>query len=155
MFETMPLSDEHSEERTLVEAFGEMFAAGGGSSMAGRLLGWLMLCDPPGQSTTQLAEALGAAKSSVSTAARTLVQAGLAERYRRSGSREVYYRMSASAWEQMLERTADDITRWRRLAERGRAIDTRNPRFAAMHDLFRFYEDRWPDLLAAWKKEHE
>lgn len=150
----MPLSDEHSEERRLVEAFGEMLAAGGGSNMAGRLLGWLMLCDPPGQSTTQLAEALGAAKSSISTAARALVQSGLAERYRKPGSREVHYRMSDGAWEHMLERTADDITRWLRLAERGLAIDAHNQRLAAMHDLFRFYEDRWPDLLAAWKKEH-
>ena len=42
--------------------------------MAGPILGWLLICDPPVQSTGELADVLGASKESLSTMTRLLIQ---------------------------------------------------------------------------------
>jgi DNA-binding MarR family transcriptional regulator len=55
--------------------------------------GWLLICDPPQQSLTQLADALSVSKASVSTVARQLREAGMAERLP-SPNRQHLYRVT-------------------------------------------------------------
>lgn len=43
--------------------------------IAGRILGWLMICDPPEQSAGQIAEAIGASRASLVTNMRMLTGA--------------------------------------------------------------------------------
>jgi DNA-binding transcriptional regulator GbsR (MarR family) len=45
--------------------------------MLGRVLGWLLVCDPPEQSAAELAERLQASKGSISTATRLLLRMGM------------------------------------------------------------------------------
>lgn len=153
----MPLSDENSDTARLVEAFGSYYASSGLPRMAGRLIGWLMVCDPPGQSTSGLMEALGASKSSISTMSRLLEQVGLVNRYRKPGSREMYHRVAPGAWQRIIERRGGEITNLRRLAEHGIAVigdDTdRENRLVEMRDAFLFWEREWPALMERWKKE--
>ncbi len=68
--------------RTLALFFEEM----GFPRMAGRILGWLLICDPPEQSAGQLAGVLQASKGSLSTMTRLLIQMGLVERVGLPGS---------------------------------------------------------------------
>jgi len=153
----MPLSDENSDTARFVEAFGSYYAAGGLPRTAGRLIGWLMVCDPPGQSTSDLLKALGTSKSSVSTMSRLLEQVGLVDRYRKPGSRETYHRVAPGAWQMIFERRGVEIINLRRLAERGIAIvgdDTdRASRLLEMRDAFLFWEREWPALMERWKEE--
>jgi biotin operon repressor len=58
----------------------------------GRVYGWLLICDPPQQSLTQLADALSVSKASVSTVARQLQEAGMVERLP-SPNRQHLYRV--------------------------------------------------------------
>ena len=69
----------NEEQRRLVEEFGLLYEQMGGTRMAGRVSGYLLMCDPPVQSLTQIAEALGVSKAAVSGAARVLLQFGVVE----------------------------------------------------------------------------
>ena len=41
--------------------------------ITGRIVGWLMICDPPEQSPAQIAEAIGASRASLTTNMRLLI----------------------------------------------------------------------------------
>ncbi|HEX6468846.1 MAG TPA: MarR family transcriptional regulator [Streptosporangiaceae bacterium] len=55
--------------------------------MVGRLLGYLLICDPREQSIAELAEALLASRSAIAGAVKTLEQMGLVRRSRAAGER--------------------------------------------------------------------
>ena len=67
--------------------------------MTGRVLGWLLVCDPPEQSAAQLAEALDASKGAISGATAALVRMRLVERLRIRGERADRFRMRPEAWD--------------------------------------------------------
>ena len=85
--------DHRLEERRFVEDFSLYFEQMGYPRSAGRILGWLLICDPPVQSTGELADALGASKGSRSTMTRLLIQVGLIERAGMPGRRRDYSRI--------------------------------------------------------------
>ncbi|GAP15678.1 predicted transcriptional regulator [Longilinea arvoryzae] len=70
--------------------------------MAGRLLGWLLICVPPVQSAKEIGETLQMSKGSVSTIARQLRQMGLIEKVAQIGARGDFYRIHPNATESML-----------------------------------------------------
>src|SRR5215475_10862581 len=55
--------------------------------MAGRMLGYLLICDPPQQTIDQLAEALLASRSAITGAVKLLEAYGMVVRNRRTGER--------------------------------------------------------------------
>ena len=59
--------------------------------MAGRMWGWLLICDPPEQTAADLAEALQASRGSISGTARILSRAGMIRRTTRRGDRREYF----------------------------------------------------------------
>jgi len=62
----------------------------GGPRTMGRVYGWLLICDPPQQSLTELAKTLAVSKASVSTVARQLQEGGMIERLPSSTRQHVY-----------------------------------------------------------------
>lgn len=68
------------EEMHFVEDISLYFEQMGLPRMAGRVLGVLLICDPPAQSLTDLCERLQASKSSVSTTTRLLTEEVMAYR---------------------------------------------------------------------------
>ena len=79
-------------QRELVEEFGLLYEEMGSTRMCGRVGGWLLLCDPPVQSLTEIAEGLGVSKAAVSGAARLLLQNHVVERVGEPGQRGDFYR---------------------------------------------------------------
>ncbi len=80
------------EERRFAEELGSYWEDAGGTRMAGRVLGALLLADPPEMSSAELVGFLGISAGSVSTATRELIRPGLAERVRVPGDRQDYFR---------------------------------------------------------------
>ncbi|WP_304454796.1 GbsR/MarR family transcriptional regulator [Nocardiopsis sp. YSL2] len=76
--------------RRYAEEVGIALAQMGTTPAFGTLLGWLLICDPPSQTTTQLREAVGLSKASVSTGMRALEQSGLVRRVPTSGRGHAY-----------------------------------------------------------------
>ncbi|GAA0936800.1 hypothetical protein [Nonomuraea longicatena] len=93
-------------DKEFVDRMGLALERLGGTRTMGRLWAWLMVCDPPHQSLTDLAAALGVSKTAVSTVARYLEAGAILERVPVAG-RQHHYRVAAGGWEQLLaDRTA-------------------------------------------------
>ena len=68
------------KERQFADEVGTVMSGMGMPAAFGKLMGWLLICDPPQQTSTQLTEALGLSKGSVSTGMRALEQLGMVRR---------------------------------------------------------------------------
>jgi DNA-binding transcriptional regulator GbsR (MarR family) len=89
------------EEAEFVDRFGLFMEMLGGPRTMGRVYGWLLICDPPQQSLTELAQALSVSKASVSTVARQLQQGGMIERLP-SPTRQHHYRVTPGGFASVL-----------------------------------------------------
>jgi DNA-binding transcriptional regulator GbsR (MarR family) len=89
------------EEAEFVGRLGLFMEMLGGPRTMGRVYGWLLICDPPEQSLTQLAQTLSVSKASVSTVARQLQEAGMIERLP-SSTRQHLYRVTPGGFASVL-----------------------------------------------------
>ena len=146
-----------------VEQMGGYFETNGLTRLAGRLLGWLLVCQPERQSAEDLAAALDASSGGISTNARTLIQFGYIERLALAGDRRTYYRLRPNAFaagERQRIRSMADLTV---MAESGlRAMHGAPPestrRLVEMRALLSYMQDALVDALdrfgAAEDPEH-
>jgi DNA-binding transcriptional regulator GbsR (MarR family) len=128
--------------------------------MAGRVLGWLLICDPPEQTFGQLAEVLQASKGSISAAMKFLVPAGLVERISRPGHRRDYYRCRPGAWADLARDQSRLYDEFRELAQRGLELladapAARRERLQDMHDFYAWLEREMPALWERWRAQQE
>jgi DNA-binding transcriptional regulator GbsR (MarR family) len=89
------------EEAEFVDRLGLFMQMLGGPRTMGRVYGWLLICDPPRQSLTELADALSVSKASVSTVARQLQEGGMIERLP-SSTRQHLYRVTPGGFATVL-----------------------------------------------------
>ncbi|TVT44308.1 MarR family transcriptional regulator [Amycolatopsis rhizosphaerae] len=108
--------------------------------IAGRILGWLMICDPPEQSAGQIAAAIGASKASLATNMRLLTEAKFVRRRSRPGERTHYYQVDDNAWETVVRRRLAGLAGFRDLAADGMALagagSDRAERLRVAHDVY-------------------
>jgi DNA-binding transcriptional regulator GbsR (MarR family) len=146
--------------RNYAEDVALYFEQTGLSRSAGRILGWLLVAEPPHQSMTDLVDGLKVSKSSVSTATRTLMQVGLIERISLPGVRQDYYRITEGIWKNAIQQQADQATGLRKLAEQGLKLTVdqsseQQKQLREMRDLYAFIEEEVPILLARWEKRQK
>ena len=135
-----------------VEQMGGYFELNGLTRLAGRLLGWLLVCQPERQSSEDLAAALDASSGGISTNARTLIQFGYIERLALAGDRRTYYRLRPNAFaagERQRIRTMSDLAV---MAEAGmRALEGSPPentrRLQEMHALLSYMQTALVEAL--------
>lgn len=108
-----------AEQKLLIEDFGILFEESGLPRMAGRILGWLLICNPPHQSAAELCKVVGGSKGSISTVTRLLLQRGLIEKVGIPGRRVMYYRFRSGSWSQMVESHIAVLEGVSELTERG------------------------------------
>ena len=148
-------------QRTLfVEKIGILFEQSGMPRMAGRIIGWLLICDPPSQTAAELAEALQASKGSISTMTRLLLQVGLIEKVLIAGERRDYYQVRPDVWIELVRSKLAILHEFRRLAEEGLALLSAESaavrqRLEAMHQTYAFFERELPGLLDRWQAEQK
>lgn len=149
---------QQSEQQHFVEEVGLEFEQAGLPRMAGRILGWLLICDPPHQSPGELAQVLRASKGSISTMTRLLIQLGMIERLSLPGQRRDYLRIKPDLWPALLKRRMALISDFRRLAERGLSVldgreTEQRQRLQEMCALYAFFEREIPALFERWERE--
>jgi hypothetical protein len=142
------------------EEFGVLFEQWGFPRMSGRILGWLMVCDPQHQSAAELSEVLGASKGSISTSTRLLIASGLVERIGMPGERVSYYRMVADPVNPIMRLEMADAIALRRLMERGLEILSGVSPKSKMHlellrELMKFRERELPKLIERFRADYE
>ncbi len=148
------------EEEHFIEDMGLLFEQGGHPRMAGRIMGWLLISDPPYQSATQLADVLQASKGSVSTMTRLLLQMGFIERVAMPGNRREYFRLKSGAWIEMIRQTVYELRAMRELAERGlKLTENKDPELQARlkeaRDFYAYLEREYPLLIERWEDRKE
>jgi len=144
------------QERHFIEDIGLFFEQMGLPRMGGRILGVLLISDPSVQSLTELAEALQASKSAISSATRLLLEAELIERVPGPAARQEYYRFRSGGWVMFMRQRLEVMTDLHQIAERGLGLMKGKPaalseRLMEAHDLFSFMEIEY----ANWTQRFE
>ncbi|MGH3942076.1 MAG: GbsR/MarR family transcriptional regulator [Pseudonocardiaceae bacterium] len=121
----------------------------------GRVLGWLLVCEPVYQSAEELAAGLHASRGSISMATRSLIRMGNIERQTRRGDRRTYYGIRPGAWTSVFEHQTQTATKLRQLAKQGLELlddepTERRVRLQELHDLTTFYERASLAMLSQW-----
>jgi len=140
-------------ESEFVEEMGQFLASLGMTPMAGRMWGWLLICEPSEQTAAEIAEALHASRGAISGTARLLANAGLVRRSTRPGDRKEYFSAPAEALDSMLMSAASLYRQMRRIAERGLAAIEGRPaeskaRLEEFRDVMGFVEVEVPRVIA-------
>ena len=142
----------NDEEAQFVEEMGQVLASYGMTPMAGRMWGWLLICEPQEQTAAELSEALHASRGAISGTARILAGAGFIKRTTRRGDRREYFSAQPEALEGFLRNAGQVYARFRILAEKGlEAIRDHSPpskeRLEELRDLFGFVEREMPVVI--------
>jgi DNA-binding transcriptional regulator GbsR (MarR family) len=139
-------------ESAFVEEMGQALASYGMTPMAGRMWGWLLICEPPEQTAAELAEALQASRGAISGTARMLTTAGMIRRSTRRGDRREYFSAPPEALDSFLEGAGRIYRRFREIAERGLDATADRPpesrrRLEELRDVFAFVEREVPVVV--------
>jgi len=145
-------------ESEFVEEMGQFLASLGMTPMAGRMWGWLLICEPAEQTAAEIAEALHASRGAISGTARLLANAGLVRRATRRGDRREYFSAPAEALDAMLMSAASLYRQMRQIAERGLAAIEDRPadsktRLEEFRDVMGFVEIEVPRVIARFLAE--
>lgn len=146
------MPEQYYEKQHFVEDTSLYFEQFGLPRMAGRILGVLLICDPPDQSITDLCERLQASKSSISTNTRLLDEMGLIERVASPVPRQVYYRFAPGGWVTFMRMRMRLYGALHEVAERGLALlhaddPALRARLQEAHDMFSRIEEEMPQIL--------
>lgn len=144
-------------ELTFVEEVAIAFEQAGLPRMAGRILGWLLICDPPEQSSTELAAVLHASKGSISSATRLLLPSGLVQRRSHPGERRDYFAIRPEAWAALVRTRLAEVVSFRELTARGldllnEAPKERRERLEEVHELYAWLAHEMPELWQRWEE---
>ncbi|MEU4343067.1 hypothetical protein AB0H00_17615 [Nocardia sp. NPDC023852] len=90
--------------------------------ITGRILGLLMICDPPQRSAGEIAETIQASRASLTSNMRFLTVIGLIRKVRVPGGRTAYYRIEDDAWHKVIQRKLDSLAAFGDIAEQGVAL---------------------------------
>jgi DNA-binding transcriptional regulator GbsR (MarR family) len=145
------------QEKHFIEDMGLLLEQSGVPRMAGRIVGLLMICNPPHQSPSELAEKLRASKGSISTMTRLLLEMDLIERIALPDDRRDYFRIRPDASTQIIMFEASEFATGRQITERGLELIRNEPaelqeRVRQAHDLYAFLERETPLLIERWNK---
>jgi len=147
------------KEKAFIEEVGVGFEQTGMPRMAGRVFGWLLIADPPYQSSAELAKVLQASKGSISTTTRLMVQIGLIERFVIPGVRHDHFRLHPEALQRIIKHgLEDEIEILKNLAEHGLELlkgesSMRRQWLEKMLDRYTFLDKEFPALMERYEKQ--
>ncbi|GAA2215004.1 hypothetical protein GCM10009850_104710 [Nonomuraea monospora] len=150
------LSPVKPSESEFVDRMGLVMERLGATRSMGRLWAWLMICDPPDPSLTDLAAELSLSKTAVSTVARQLEAGGIIERVPTAG-REHRYRAVGGGWAQILRVQLGLVKQSLETLEYGLSIldesrAAQRVRLEETRDFFAFTVQDGDEMLHRWQE---
>jgi hypothetical protein len=138
--------DKQREIQNWVERVAATFALHFGlPPITGRILGWLLICDPAEQSAGEIADAIGASRASLTTSMRLLTAGEFVRRRHRPGERTTYFRIDDDAWEKVIRQRIVGMSSLREITEEAIAMigpgSERASRVRAAHEFFGWLSD--------------
>jgi DNA-binding transcriptional regulator GbsR (MarR family) len=132
-------------------SFGELFEAHGWPRLVGRVIGELLLAEPPHLSTAQLCERIGTSKSHLSSAITMLEQMHMLDRFGVQGTRQHHYRLRESAFERAFDAAAEPSRALAAAADRALADVPPGSRaereLTRIRDFYAFLARKFPELV--------
>jgi DNA-binding transcriptional regulator GbsR (MarR family) len=145
------------EELRFTEEMGAVFDRSGWSRMAGRVWGYLLIVDAEQLSAAELAEALDASLSSVSSATRELMGLGMLDRIRQPGERRDYFTIHHGSMLNLVRRRFEMVSVLQDLAERARESfgerPIAEPHLRELNEVYAWFAGELPLLVERYVTE--
>ncbi len=141
------------EQRQVVDELAMQFEQLGLSPIAGRIIAWLLIAPRPDQSSQEIADAIEVSRGSVSTQTQVLQGMGMIERFRRTGSREVYFHLHPQLLLDMLMKQARLAGRMREIVDQVVEEHGATQRLDEFQSVNDFIGRRVPEMVREWRKE--
>jgi MarR family len=143
--------------RQFAEDFGVVGERVGMPRMTARLLGWMLICDPPRQSMTDLVRALGVSRASVSISTRLLQASGLLRRVGEPGARGYHFELDPAFFAGQMN-AANPFGMLRAILDQGVAVaggerDPRAARLREARDFYAYVEHAIPDAIERFRAQ--
>jgi hypothetical protein len=149
--------DELPPARRFAEEFGVVGERIGMPRMTSRLLGYMLICDPPTQSIADLEDALGVSRASISIATRLLQASGLIRRAAAPGSRGYRFEIDPAFFAGQMN-PASPFGMLRQALDRGVEMaggegDPRSARLREARDFYAFVERAVPEVIERYRAD--
>jgi len=148
-----------SEKLQHIEDTALLFEQSGMTRMAGRIFGYLLICDRDAVSFDQIRHVLQASKGSISTNLKQLQQTGLIEQTTYPGDRKTYYRASrvqigdiTASRLNLMEKFAELFSKARELKSRDDDVSEWLRETAV---FYKWMEQKMEEMMAEWETEKE
>jgi DNA-binding MarR family transcriptional regulator len=147
-------------QAAFVEEMGQYLGSLGMTPMSGRMLAWLLICDPAEQTAAQLAESLRASRGAISGAARSLETAGFIRRARRRGDRREHFSVPPGAIRALIAGAGQIYHRLEVITAHGIGVVADLPppkreRIEEFHDFVAYVERVVPALLEQYVRDRD
>lgn len=149
----------HMDEKKLayIEEVGLLLETSGMTRMAGRIFGYLLICDENAVSFDRIREVLDASKGSISTNLKHLTHTQFIEPVSFPGDRKTYYRVSHIPIGDIMNNRTELIKQFVRIFAKGYQLKTREDHVSEwLIESACFYtwmEEQIRDLTARWETE--
>lgn len=146
-----------ADHEAFIEETALMYEGAGLPRIAGRIIAYLLICQPSAVTAQQLTEDLRASKASISNMTRLLMQYGLIQKTSTLGERHTLYQIKDGAWTLLMEQKLAGLTQFIQVADRGLALmqdapEEHQKRLLEMKKLYLFFEQELPELIARLRK---
>lgn len=124
-----------------IEETGLVFEGFGMTRMAGRVLGFLLVCDKDAVSFDEIRETLHASKGSISGTTKQLINVGMVEQVSLPGDRKTYYRISRTKVGKILRARISQFTKLAETFEKGLEVKNRDDEVSEwLNEISAFYK---------------
>ncbi|GAA0514893.1 hypothetical protein GCM10011581_35820 [Saccharopolyspora subtropica] len=125
--------------------------------IAGRILAFLLICDPPERTAAELSHALAASTGSISTNVRLLMRLGVISRTTRQGREAALYRVEEDRWPELVRQRLQRVTQLEELTAHGLRMFSgqgeRARRLRTVHEFYQWLSGEMPELWRRWERE--
>ncbi|MEX0928604.1 MAG: hypothetical protein WD266_03035 [Balneolales bacterium] len=140
-----------------IEETGLLLEETGMTRMAGRIFGYLIICDEDAASFDRIREVLHASKGSISTNLKQLIQVGFIEPISLPRDRKTYYRLSPMNISDIMKARYGIIRKFVDLFIRGRELKTREDYVSQWllesSSFYSWLEEQTDDMINRWERD--
>ncbi|MER5390200.1 transcriptional regulator [Saccharopolyspora sp. NPDC002686] len=141
-----------------IEQMAAHFEASEGMPLiAGRVLAFLLVCDPPERTAAELSLALAASTGSISTNVRLLMRLGVVSKTTRQGKEAALYRVEEDRWPDLVRHRMERVTGLEELTGAGLRMFSgqgeRARRLRTVHEFYQWLAGEMPELWRRWERE--
>lgn len=149
---------EQQKVKEQVERIGIVCDKDGMPPLAGRMVGFFMLAEPPHKTFEELVEFLQASKSAISTTLRFLEGQGMVEYITFPGDRKRYFRLSVDNWDRVILGKLDFLKAMQTrvtevMASRSDQYPEFNKGLKGIHALYDIFLEGIPKLIQVWQEK--